>query len=461
MEGGKRTRSKAASKPGKDTDVTRSDTHPATDTAATQSCTDNNASKTKNTEDLGDSEGEESLDLIVQTPALSKDTIGEVAAKTAVPPAEEMVDKRPKIWERMKEAQRTGDTFLAKLLLAAYNNLKDATPTTPKITRSSSALAVLPSSNDILVEKPPPDPKLAETELEDNLIYAVGTVTSHQDIGFTPYFDDNICKLKAPLPLTIFDREWQKKALTAQLLLKPARSSEDKAYRGLAFNDEWTQSHSAWTNNHHTFYITLRDVYSKGIFAEKLRKHKENCDSISDVYGFMTAFRYDMQVRMNAFAHRVQSKDGAALPDISVKQSVMVEQCYKLVKSASYPLNKPGSSSGSFNGNHQERRRENKRWGRGQHQDNWASNQYGFHNYNHEQQQQQPYYNNYNFHGQNPQNQQNFGYNQFQGGSQGSAYHSFGGNNSRKRFRGGSGPQNNQGNDNKKDANHEMSNRKQ
>ncbi|KAA1115366.1 hypothetical protein PGT21_035704 [Puccinia graminis f. sp. tritici] len=83
------------------------------------------------------------------------------------------------------------------------------------------------------------------TEAEDNIVYAVGAVTSHQDIGFTPYFDENICKLKAPIPLTIFDR-----ALTAHMLLKPSKSSEDKAYRGLAYHDEWTQTHSTWTNNH-------------------------------------------------------------------------------------------------------------------------------------------------------------------------------------------------------------------
>ncbi|KAA1124392.1 hypothetical protein PGTUg99_030096 [Puccinia graminis f. sp. tritici] len=315
MEGGKQTRSKSASKagPGKDPN----DMPPETDATATQSC-GTDANKTKDTQDLGESDGDDSLDLIIQVPALSKDTVGEVSAKTAVPPNQEMVDKRPKIWERMKEAQRTGDTFLAKILLAAYNDLEEANPT-PKMLRSNSALAILPSQINVQAEKPPTDPKLAETEIEDNLIYAVGTVTSHQDIGFTPYFDDNIRKLKAPLPLTIFDREWQKKALAAHLLLKPSRSSEDKAYRGLAFYDEWTQSHSAWTNNHRAFYITLRDVYNKGIFAEKLRRHKENCDSIADVYGFMTAFRYDMQIRMNAFAHRVQSKDGAALPDISVR----------------------------------------------------------------------------------------------------------------------------------------------
>ncbi|KAA1084587.1 hypothetical protein PGT21_031719 [Puccinia graminis f. sp. tritici] len=165
---------------------------------------------------------------------------------------------------------------------------------------------------------------------------------------------------------------------------------------GLAYHDEWTQSHSSWTNNHRSFYITLRDVYGKGIFAEKLRIHKENCDAISDIYGFMTAFRYDMQIRMNAFAHRVPSKDGAAVPDISVKQLVVIEQCYSIVrsygeaswkdnmyapgashasydpdtgtkrpeltKSASYPINNHQQGTGSAGrGNHQERRKE-KRW---------------------------------------------------------------------------------------------------
>jgi hypothetical protein len=31
------------------------------------------------------------------------------------------------------------------------------------------------------------------------------------------------------------------------MLLKPLKSSEDKAYRGLAYHNEWTQTHSAWT----------------------------------------------------------------------------------------------------------------------------------------------------------------------------------------------------------------------
>ncbi|KAA1133923.1 hypothetical protein PGTUg99_032133 [Puccinia graminis f. sp. tritici] len=342
-----------------------------------------------------DSDGEGSVDLIAKNPTLSIETMKDVITNTSVPPEEDLAAERSYVWTKMKEAQAIGDKVLAKILLKAYNDLEPiVVEGPPKLTRSISALPVMTHLSEdtaplkVVVE--------TETELEDNLVYAVGAVTSHQDIGFTPYFDKNIKKLKAPLPLTIFDREWQKKALTAHLMLKPSKNSEDKAYRGLAYNDEWTQSHSTWTNNHRSFYITLRDVYNKGIFAEKLRIHKENCDAISDVYGFMTAFCYDMQIRMNAFAHRLPSKDGAAIPDISVKQSVVVEQCYSIVrsygeaswkdnlyapgsshaaydpdtgtkrpelmKSISYPSNQQHQNTAfSGRGNHQERRKD-KRW---------------------------------------------------------------------------------------------------
>ncbi|KAA1076065.1 hypothetical protein PGT21_033545 [Puccinia graminis f. sp. tritici] len=347
------------------------------------------------TSDPPESDGEESVDLIAKNPILSIETMKDVITNTSVPPEEDLAAERSYVWTKMKEAQASGDKVLAKILLKAYNDLEPiVVEGPPKLTRSISALPVMTH----LSEETAPLKVMAETEteLEDNLVYAVGAVTSHQDIGFTPYFDENIKKLKAPLPLTIFDREWQKKALTAHLMLKPSKSSDDKAYRGLAYNDEWTQSHSAWTNNHRSFYITLRDVYNKGIFAEKLRIHKENCDAISDVYGFMTAFRYDMQIRMNAFAHRLPSKDGAAIPDISVKQSVVVEQCYSIVrsygeaswkdnlyapgsshaaydpdtgakrpelmKSISYPSNQQHQNTAfSGRGNHQERRKD-KRW---------------------------------------------------------------------------------------------------
>jgi hypothetical protein len=129
--------------------------------------------------------------------------------KTSIPPDRNLTAERSHIWAKMKEAQASGDNLLSQILLKAYSELEDV-PTgspvdeaPPKITRSLSALPVLTNtSGESLIVKI----GATETELEDNLVYAVGAVTSHQDIGFTPYFDDNIRKLKAPLPLTIFDR---------------------------------------------------------------------------------------------------------------------------------------------------------------------------------------------------------------------------------------------------------------
>ncbi|KAA1083285.1 hypothetical protein PGT21_014245 [Puccinia graminis f. sp. tritici] len=423
---------------------------------------------------------DESLDLIIKNPELPPTILEDVVNQTSVPPIQENIDDRALIWERLKAAQKSGDTFLAKILLETYNAKESKLSVIPELSRSESAAAVL-STIETGKTKELPNPiinsRLAETELEDNLVYAVGAVTNHQDIGFTPYFDENIRKLRAPLPLTIFDKDWQKKALSAHLLLKPAKSSEDKAYRGLAFNDEWTQSHSAWTNNHRSFYITLRDVYNKKLFAEKLLRHKENCDNIADVYGFMTAFRYDMQIRLNAFAHWVPSKDGAAIPDISVKQLIVVEQCYstvrsfgeanwkdnyyapgqshasydpdtgakrpELIKAASFPNTKNQgvhNGPGGFNSeNHQGRRKEARRFGRNAGQDNWGRFNYGGYQGYSNDHGHYGYANNYSNH----QNDYGAMANQFQTHyNQGSGYmQDQGMNDGRKRFR----PSQNQG----------------
>ncbi|KAA1115987.1 hypothetical protein PGTUg99_030095 [Puccinia graminis f. sp. tritici] len=388
---------------------------------------------------------DESLDLIIKNPELPITVLDDVVNKTSVPPNQETTDNRAMIWERLKAAQKSGDTFPAKILLDTYNAKESKLSTLPALNRSESASAVL-STIDIKKprELPAPiiDSRLAETELEDNLVYAVGAVTNHQDIGFTPYFDEKIRKLRAPLPLTIFDREWQKKALSTYLLLKPAKSSEDKAYRGLAFKDEWTQFHLAWTNNHRSFFIT-----------------------------------YDMQIRLNAFAHRVPSKDGAAIPNILAKQLVVIEQCYSwvrsfgeanwkdnyyppgqshalynpatgtkrpdLIKAVSFPNTKSQggyNGSGGFNSeNHQGCQKEACRFGQNAGHDNWGGFNYvGYQAYSND--------NGHYGYTSNYSNQQN-GYgtanNQFQNHyNQGSRYvHDQVMNDGRKRFR----PSQNQG----------------
>jgi hypothetical protein len=112
-------------------------------------------------------------------------------------------NEKTHIWTKAKEAQDAGDDILANILLKAYQDL-DEPVMRPTPTKSISA-------NPILVPVGAPTDAPPETEEEDNLIYAIGVVTNHQDIGFTPYFNENIRKLKAPLPLTIFDRGEPKK----------------------------------------------------------------------------------------------------------------------------------------------------------------------------------------------------------------------------------------------------------
>ncbi|KAA1096434.1 hypothetical protein PGT21_016755 [Puccinia graminis f. sp. tritici] len=278
---------------------------------------------------------EEFLNLLSRAPDLSKELRDHVIHNTNAVP-DDLADveaEKSHIWAKAKEAQDAGDAVLSKVLLRAYGELDVLTrPTNTEASARPTITGRSISANPVMLTAK--HQVSTETEKEDDLIYAVGVVTNHQDIGFTPFFDENIKKLRAPLPLTIFDREWQKEALSVHLSAKPAKSTEDRAYRGHPFHNEWTQTHSKWTNNHRIFHLTLRDVYNKKLFADKLLIHKMNCDAISDEYGFMTAFRYDMQVRANAFAHRVQSKDGAAIPDISVKQSLVAERCYNDVRSA-------------------------------------------------------------------------------------------------------------------------------
>jgi hypothetical protein len=134
-----------------------------------------------------------------------------VLLDTNVPPeitviGEHSSTEKAHIWNKAKEAQDAGDEILANILLKAYRDIdKPMTMTKPTPVRSISA-------NPILIPVGATADTAPETEVEDDLIYAIGVVTNHQDIGFTPYFDENIKKLKAPLPLTIFDRgEHEKK----------------------------------------------------------------------------------------------------------------------------------------------------------------------------------------------------------------------------------------------------------
>lgn len=45
--------------------------------------------------------------------------------------------------------------------------------------------------------------KIGDAFSEGGITFIPGAITSHMDIGFTPYFDKNLRELKGPIPLTI------------------------------------------------------------------------------------------------------------------------------------------------------------------------------------------------------------------------------------------------------------------
>ncbi|KAI9613833.1 hypothetical protein H4Q26_009683 [Puccinia striiformis f. sp. tritici PST-130] len=112
------------------------------------------------------------------------------------------------IWKKIKEAQIAGDDILARILLRAYGDLDSSSR--PVLAKTCLADPVLLTVDQASIASAIAKGK---TQMEDGIIYAVGTVSSHQDVGFVPFFDENIKELKAPLPLTSFNREWQKEAL--------------------------------------------------------------------------------------------------------------------------------------------------------------------------------------------------------------------------------------------------------
>ncbi|OAV93323.1 hypothetical protein PTTG_00924 [Puccinia triticina 1-1 BBBD Race 1] len=81
-----------------------------------------------------------------------------------------------------------------------------------------------------------------------------GVSNSHNNGGFTPYFNKLILELKGPLPFTIFNREWQEKVLVYQLLNRP-KTNKTAAEKGLCYHgfpvpDKWQQTFINWTLNH-------------------------------------------------------------------------------------------------------------------------------------------------------------------------------------------------------------------
>lgn len=132
-----------------------------------------------------------------------------------------------------------------------------------------------------------------ETFSEGGLSFIPGAVTSHMDIGFTPYFDKNLRELKGPIPLTIFNRQWQELANSyhVEKRVKVENLTKDiTTYTGYPYPHEMTQSYATWNTNYRNFVRTLRDVYQFKRFAEWAEIHQANVEFYHTRDNWMTAF---------------------------------------------------------------------------------------------------------------------------------------------------------------------------
>ncbi|OAV91039.1 hypothetical protein PTTG_12030, partial [Puccinia triticina 1-1 BBBD Race 1] len=225
----------------------------------------------------------------------------------------ERANKRATIMAEALAATKSGDKELAAMLWEVYKAVASS-PAPDEPARSVPAKHARDESVEILGQSSnkadgnPVDHEVTVLQ-EGDLEFAVNKTNSHKDVGFTPYFDKNLKELRAPLPLTIFNKKWQDRAILHYAEKRPkgeeSGSKSRNRYTGLPYPSEWVQSFSEWTTNHQGFYIALRDVYQFRTFAGWVLIHKGHCDQILARHGFMAALRYDVNVRSTVFAHRV------------------------------------------------------------------------------------------------------------------------------------------------------------
>ncbi|POV98722.1 hypothetical protein PSHT_13893 [Puccinia striiformis] len=163
-----------------------------------------------------------------------------------------------------------------------------------------------------------------------NLKFRWGVSNNHSNGGFTPYFHKNILELKGYIPLTIFNKEWQARALAWHAENRSKVSDEEKGlkYWGLKVPSEHAMSFSDWTLNYTVFYETMLYSYKFDTLAEWILLHKANCDKILRKDGFMTALRYDIKVRTNAWQFKPTVDGEEFVSDFSKLKTETYEEAY-------------------------------------------------------------------------------------------------------------------------------------
>lgn len=93
-------------------------------------------------------------------------------------------------------------------------------------------------------------------------IYMIGHVPSTTTSLLTPYFDKNIKEFRGPIPLSIFDLNWQ--ALADNYHAEKKVKTDDvkhNNYTGYPYPDDLTLDYGTWCINYRNFLRTFANPY--------------------------------------------------------------------------------------------------------------------------------------------------------------------------------------------------------
>lgn len=231
------------------------------------------------------------------------------------------------VWKHAMDLAGAGKTVEA----AKFFRVHKALSLSKKSVESSGQMKKSVVINEESETEASPVGKEGESFSEGGITFIPGAVTSHMDIGFTPYFNKNLRELKGPIPLTIFNRQWQDLANSyhVEKRVKVENLTKDiTTYTGYPYPHEMTQSYATWNTNYRNFVRTLRDVDHFKRFANWAEIHQSNVEFYHTRDNWMTAFRYDIRIRLNAFAFRVSQNGTSAPPDISQRREDIAAICF-------------------------------------------------------------------------------------------------------------------------------------
>lgn len=164
-----------------------------------------------------------------------------------------------------------------------------ATTPTPPVSASSVPSQAVQCTTTVL-KRPANNQSIF---VEGGLSFIAGAMTSHMDIGFTPFFDQNLKELRGPLLLTISNKNWQELANSYLVEKRVKTNNLNKdltTYTGYPYPYEMTQSYATWNVNYRNFVTTLRDVYNFKTFAAWAEAHQANVEFYHQRDNWMTAF---------------------------------------------------------------------------------------------------------------------------------------------------------------------------